>query len=58
MKGYESPKAYFLVLSNDLLTASGEDNPPEPCDCAAYQHPGEHCKASPQQAAYQTRGGI
>ena len=58
MKEYESPKADLLVLNNDLLTASGEDNPPEPCKCAAYNNPGEICKASPEQAAYQTRSGI
>ncbi|MBR5804626.1 MAG: hypothetical protein IKY03_00675 [Clostridia bacterium] len=58
MKEYESPKADLLVLNNDLLTASGEDNPPEPCKCISYNDGVTICKATPSAPAYDTRAGF
>ena len=43
MKEYESPKALFLKLENDILTASG-DVPPEGCACITRDNITQKCK--------------
>ena len=64
MKEYEMPEAKLVLIDNDLLTASGEDNPPEPCKCYSYPTYSsdpfgeDDCMRADQWGGFETRSSV
>ena len=65
MRNYEKPNAKLLILGNDLLTASAEQNePPQPCKCFSFPTYSsdplgeDDCMRADQFGGFETRSGI